>query len=56
MTEYDYDNMLYISNHAHILNELMKTYSTLDTVYPQFSYDDIRDISPSFVLSCSFDI
>ena len=48
--------MLYITKHADILNNLVKTYSTLDIQYPVFSDEEIHSIPNAFVLACSFDV
>ena len=46
--------MQYISTHADILNKLIAIYSTLDIHYPILSDEQIRGISSSFALECSF--
>ncbi len=56
LTQHDYDNMLYISTHADILNTLVATYSDLDIQYPKFSEQEIYAIPSSFALTCTFDI
>ena len=48
--------MCYITQHADILNKLVRIYSTLDITYPVFSDEEIRSIPSAFVLECSFDI
>ncbi len=56
LTQHDYDNMQYISDHADILNRLVSTYSTLNISYPNFSSHEIQSIPKDFILACTFDI
>lgn len=55
LTQHDYDNMQYISEHADILNAIIKKYSTLHYMYPIISDTQIHSIPNLFTLECSFD-
>lgn len=55
LTQHDYENMHYISQHAHILNMLIKKYSTLSVYYPNFSDKELYAIPNSIVLPCLLD-
>lgn len=54
LTQHDYDNMLYISQHAQLFNMLIKKYSILSVEYPLLSDKYIHDIPKLFTLDCSF--
>ncbi len=56
LTEYDYDNMHYIADHANIFNSLIKQYSSLNIQYPEFPLDQIQHIPSTLTLEFSFDL
>jgi hypothetical protein len=55
LTEHDYENMRYIVKHKEILNSLIRKYSSLNIVYPDFTCEDIHNIPTCFSLQCTCD-